>query len=138
MVNNVDVVRMITVATPALATLLVLVTAWRTSHTSGAGGRGAPTALTSGISATLGAVAYLGRATGVESSQVLEGAVIAFLATALALSAYAVIGRFTRRLPFALLAWLATLVPLYVYAFFALLAVAGRTQCPPDAYECPI
>ena len=43
-----------------------------------------------------------------------------------------------RSLPFLVVGWIASLMPLYFYAFLALVIVAGHTRCGPDAYECPL
>ncbi len=138
MVNNHDIVAMVAWITPGLASLLVVVTAWRTSPRRRAGWPEAPTAILAVISAALGVVAYVTHAAAVDTSRVLDGAGIASLATALALSVYYAIGRLSHRLLFAVLTWVATLFPLYLYALVVWLMVAGSTQCPPDAYECPL
>lgn len=138
MVNNIDIGALIFWIVPGLTSLVIVLTAWRTSPKRAAGWREAPTAPVAITSAALGTVAYLTHAAGVESSRVLDGAGIAFVATALALSAYYAVGRLSPRLWLAVVTWVVTQVPLYVFAFIVWLAVAANTQCPPDAYECPI
>ncbi len=141
-------------ATPALASLAVAGSAWwtapgrvgtlrarRTAVFSACrvvAKRWIPVALVALISVTLGVLAYSGHAPDVSRSQALAGAAIALLACGMALSMYWALGRLVRRLPFLVVGWIASLVPLYAYALLALLIVAGHTQCGPEAYECPL
>jgi hypothetical protein len=97
-----------------------------------------PAALVALISATLGVLAYVGHALGVSSAQALHGAVIALLASAVALVIYWVLGRVVRHLVNLGGLWVVSLAPLYFYALWAWLVVAGYTQCGPQAYECPL
>jgi hypothetical protein len=64
--------------------------------------------------------------------------VLALLASALALTMYWALGIVVRHLVTLAGLWVVSLVPLYFYAFFAWLIVAGHTQCGPQAYECPL
>lgn len=87
---------------------------------------------------TVGVLAYLGRALEVSSGQALHGAVIAMLATAVALGMYWALGIAARRVATVVGLWALSLVPLYYFAFFAWIALARYTQCGPQAYECPV
>jgi hypothetical protein len=151
MVNNAT--EILIFATPAVASAAVTGAAWWTKHgraTLRAGraaaisvGRAAaqrwiPAALAALSSVTVGVLAYLGRALEVSSGQALHGAVIATLATAVALGLYWALGIVARRVATVVGLWALSLVPLYSYAFFAWIAVAGYTQCGPQAYECPL
>ena len=138
-------------ATPALASAAVAGTAWWTrsvavrvgrtvaaSAARAAVQRWIPVALVVLISVTIGVLAYFGRALDVSSGQALHGAVIALLASALALAGYWVLGIVARHLVIVFGVWALSLVPLYSDAFFAWIVVAGYTQCGPQAYECPL
>ncbi|MGN6866818.1 MAG: hypothetical protein ACTHMY_00280 [Solirubrobacteraceae bacterium] len=46
------------------------------------------------------------------------------------------VGRFVRQLAMVVVVWVASLVPLYFYAFFALVMVLGYTQCGPGNPGC--
>src|SRR6185437_2345043 len=95
-----------------------------------------PVVLAGLISVTLGVLAYTGHALDVSSDQALHGAVIALLASALALGIYWALGRFVRQLAMLVVVWVASLVPLYFYAFFALIIVLRNTQCRPGNPGC--
>lgn len=151
MVNN--LAELLTYATPALASAAVAGAAWWTAPGRAAlragsaaaisAGRAAverwiPAALVALISVTLGVLAYVGHALEVSGAQALQGAAIAVLASGLALGMYRAMGRLARRLPWLAVGWVASLVPLYLYALLAFLIVAGYTQCGPQAYECPL
>ena len=140
-------------ATPALVSLAVTSATWWTAPDRAApraGGTVATRSVRVGpkqlipiwlvglISATLGVLAYLGHAPEVGSGQAVHGGAIAFLATAFPLGMYWVLARLARRMPSVVVGWVASLVPLYFYAFFAWIWVAGYTQCGPQAYECPL
>jgi hypothetical protein len=141
------------IATPALASAAVVAAAWWTKPGRVAlrAGRAAaisvvrvalrrcvPAALVASISVTLGVLAYVGHAPDVSGDQAIHGAVIALLASALALSIYWALGRFVRRLAMLVVVWVASLVPLYYYAFFALIIALTYTQCGPGASDCPL
>jgi hypothetical protein len=100
--------------------------------------RSIPAALVALISVTLGVLAYTGHALEVSSAQALHGAIIALLASALALGMYWVLGCVVRHLVTLGGLWVVSLAPLYFYALWAWLLVAGYTQCGPQAYECPL
>ena len=141
MVNNFGEVLVLT--TPALATAAVAGVTWwsrpgRAPANSVALGGWIPIALAALISVTIGVLAYLGHALDVSGGRALHGAVLALLASATALGAYWVLGIFVRRLVTLGGLWALSLMPLYLYALFAWLAVAGYTQCGPQAYECPL
>jgi hypothetical protein len=138
-------------ATPALASAAVAGTAWWTrsvavrvgrtvaaSAARAAVQRWIPVALVVLISVTIGVLAYLGRALEVSSDRALHGAVIAALATAMALGIYWALGIVARRAATVVGLWALSLVPLYLFGFFAWIAVARYTQCGPQAYECPV
>lgn len=148
MVNN-----MLIYAAPALASAAVAGLAWRTKpgraalHAGRAAaisvGRAAvqrwiPVALAALISTTIGVLVYLGHALDVSSGQALHGAVIAVVASILALAGYWALGIVARHFVTVFGVWALSLMPLYYYAFLAWIAVAGYTQCGPQAYECPI
>ena len=139
--------------TPAVASLAVAGSAWWTasgrttvdrtraggmSVSRVAGQRWISAALVAAISVALGVLSYAGHAPDVSRSQALDGAAIALLASAPPLGMYWALGRLVRRLPSLVVGWIASLVPLYFYAFLALVIVAGHTQCGPEAYECPL
>jgi hypothetical protein len=95
-------------------------------------------ALTAVISVTIGALAYFGHAVDVSGPRALHGALLALLASAIALGVYWVLGIVVRQLVTLGGLWVLSLMPLYFYALFAWLVVAGYTQCGPQAYECPV
>ncbi|HET6867069.1 MAG TPA: hypothetical protein VFH80_14205 [Solirubrobacteraceae bacterium] len=97
-----------------------------------------PAALAALISITVGSLAYVGRALEVSSGQALHGAVIAALASAIALGLYWFLGIVIRRLVTLFGVWVLSLMPLYFYVFLAWIMVARYTQCGPQAYECPL
>jgi hypothetical protein len=70
----------------------------------------------------------------------LEGVVLAGLLIGfLPLCAYYIVGRMLYNRPVALtVVWLASLYPVLVYLFFALIATVGLVACPPGSYECPV
>jgi len=140
-------------ATPGVASAAVAGTAWWTkpgraalrtgravagSAVRMAAKRWTPAALVALISVAVGVLAYNGHALDVSSAQALHGAVIALLASAVALGAYWALGRVARHLGTVFGLWAVGLFPLYFYAFWAWLLVAGYTQCGPQAYECPL
>jgi hypothetical protein len=96
-----------------------------------------PVALAALISITLGVVAYAGHTLDVSSGRALHGAVIALLASAGALAIYWAMGRFVRQIAMLVGLWALSLVPLYYYAFFALVVVVTYTQCAPGNSDCP-
>jgi hypothetical protein len=151
MVNN--GIEVLILGTPALASAAVAGAAWWTKPGRAAlrAGRAAaisvvraavqqwiPVVLAGLISVAIGVLVYIGHALDVSSNQALHGAVIALLASALALGIYWALGRFVRQRAMLVVVWVASLVPLYYYAFFAWIAVAAYTQCGPQAYECPV
>lgn len=151
MVNNAS--EILIFATPVVASAAVTGAAWWTQPGRAAlragraaaisAGRAAaprwiPVALAALISVTVGVLAYLGRTLEVSSDRALHGAVIATLATAVALGIYWALGIVARRVATVVGLWALSLVPLYYFAFFAWIAVAGYTQCGPQAYECPV
>lgn len=97
-----------------------------------------PAALVAVITVTVGVVAYLGHAPGVSTGRAIGGAVVAVLASVLPLSLYWAAGRFVRDLVDLVLAWLASLAPLYIYAVIESLIVVAYTQCGPGSSECPL
>jgi hypothetical protein len=137
-------------AAPALASLAVAGASWwakpgrvpRSGDEAEAGRAIAPrwiaVALAALISVAFGVEAYVDHAAEVSSGQALGGAVIALLATTVPLGVYWAMGLLTRRLEWLVVVWVASLVPLYVYALVALLLVISHTQCGPQAYECPL
>lgn len=150
MVNS-DLTVLLFYGTPAVASAVVTGAAWRTKPGRAAlraGGAAAtsivraavrrwiPAALVVSISAALGALAYAGHAPEVSAGQAVHGAVIALLASALALSVYWALGRFVRQLAMLIVVWVASLVPLYFYAFFALIIALTYTQCGPGNSGC--
>jgi hypothetical protein len=152
MVNNTPI-ELLIFATPALASAAVAGAAWWTEPGRAAlrAGRAAaisvgraavqrwiPVAMVALISVTIGVLAYVGHALEVSSAQALHGAVIALLASALALGMYWGLGIVVRHLVTLGGLWVVSLLPLYFYAFFAWILVAGYTQCGPQAYECPL
>ena len=151
MVNTVG--QVLIFATPALASAAVAGAAWRMERGRAAirAGRVAaisvaraavrrwiPVALAALISVTIGVLAYLGHAVDVTSGRALHGALLALLASAIALGVYWVLGIVVRRLVTLGGLWALSLMPLYSYALVAWLVVAGYTQCGPQAYECPL
>jgi hypothetical protein len=100
--------------------------------------RWTPVALAALISVTLAVLAYVNHALDVSSGQALHGAVIALLASAVALGGYWALGVVVRRLVTLAGLWVVSLGPLYFYALWAWLVVLGYTQCGPQAYECPL
>lgn len=150
MVNS-DFTVLLFYATPAVASAVVGGVAWWTTpgraalRASGAAAmsivrvavrRCIPAALVVSISVALGALAYAGHASYVSSGRAVHGAVIAVLASALALSLYWGLGRVVRQLAMLIVVWVASLVPLYFYAFFALVFALTYTQCGPGNPGC--
>lgn len=151
MVNN--AAEMLIFAAPAVASAAVAGAAWWTQPGRAAirAGRAAaisvgraaaerwtPVVLAALISVTLAVLAYVDRALDVSSGQALHGAVIALLASAVALGMYWALGVVVRRLVTLAGLWVVSLAPLYFYALWAWLVVLGFTQCGPQAYECPL
>lgn len=145
--------QLLTFATPPLASAAIAGSAWwyepgRAALRAGGAaaisiGRAAvqrwiPVTVAALISVAIGALVYVGRALEVSNAQALHGAVIAALASALALGVYWVLGIVVRRLVTLGGLWALSLLPLYFYGFFAWIFVARYTQCPPNAYECPV
>jgi hypothetical protein len=145
MVNN-NPAELLVYATPGLASLVVACAAWWAAP--GRAGaipavtasvrRYIPAALVALISVTLGVVAYAGHAPGLTGDRALEGGVVAFLASALPLSLYWLMGRVLRPLVAVVMAWAVGLAPLYYYALIASLIVVGYTQCGPGSTDCPL
>jgi hypothetical protein len=135
-------------ATPGVASAAVAGAAWWTERgraalraVAGSAVRMAakrliPAALVALISLALGVVAYAGHAPDVSGDQAVHGAAIALLASALALSVYWGLGRFVRRFGALMAVWMVSLVPLYFYAFFALVIALTYTQCGPGNPGC--
>jgi hypothetical protein len=90
------------------------------------------------ISVAFGLVAYLGHAPGLSSDRAVEGAVVAFLASAMPLSLYWLIGGVSRKLLLVAVVWAVSLAPLYYYALVAALVVVGYTHCGPGSTDCPL
>ena len=81
----------------------------------------------------------LGHDPDVPAGDVVAGALIAGGATGAVLLAYAVAGRlFADAPPILAFVFVLTLVPLYIATAVVGLIVLGYTECPPDAYECPL
>jgi hypothetical protein len=150
MVNN-DFTVVLFYGTPAVVSAVVGGAAWWTERGRAAlcaGGaaamsvvraavrRSIPAALVVSISVAFGGLAYAGHAPDVSAGQAVHGAVIALVASALALSVYWALGRFVRQLAMLVMVWLASLVPLYFYAFFALIFALTYTQCGPGNPGC--
>lgn len=150
MVNN-DLRVLLIYATPAVASAVVGGAAWWTRPGRAAlraGGAATmsiaraaartciPAALVVSISIGLGALAYGGHAPYVSSDRAVHGALIALLASVLALSVYWGLGRVVRQLAMLVVVWVASLVPLYFYAFFALVFALTYTQCGPENPGC--
>lgn len=145
MVNN-NSAQFLVFAVPALASLVVAGTTWWTAPRRGATlsvvraavQRWIPAALVTLISVAFGVAAYLGHAPGVGTDRVLEGAVIALVASGFALSLYWVLGRAVRHAATLIGAWALSLLPLYYDTLIALLMVVAYTQCGPGAPDCPL
>jgi hypothetical protein len=151
MVNKLE--QILAVSTPALASAAVAGAAWWSQHGNDVlrAGRAAassvgrvvirrwiPVALAALISVTIGALVYSGHAVEVSGARALHGALLALLASAIALGVYWILGIVVRRLVTLAGLWVLGLMPLYFYALFAWLVVAGYAQCGPQAYECPV
>ncbi len=150
MVNN-DSTVVLFYGTPAVASALVGGVAWwskpgRTALRAGGAAamsivraavrRWIPAALVMSISVALGALAYAGHAPEVGGGQAVHGAVIALLASAPALSVYWALGRVVRQVAMLIVVWVASLMPLYFYAFIALTFALSYTQCGPGNSGC--
>jgi hypothetical protein len=137
MVNN-NFTELLIYATPALASAAVAGAAWWTQP-----GRVALRAagsvsvgLAALIGVTIGVVVYSGHAADVSTGRALGGALVAFVASALPLGLYWAMGRLVRRLVVLVVAWVASLAPLYYYALFAVLITYSLTQCGATTSEC--
>jgi hypothetical protein len=147
-----SIVQFLFISTPGLASAAVAGDAWWTKPARAAlraGGAAArsvgrvavqrwiPAALVVLISVTLGVLAYVGHTPDVSGDRVIHGAVIALLASGLALSLYWGLARVVREFVTLFAVWVLSLVPLYYYAFFAFVIVVTYTQCGPASIDCP-
>src|SRR3954447_26041048 len=80
-----------------------------------------------------------GRDADVHTGAVVAGVILASLFLgAVPVLLYYWLGRaLARNPPLLAIAWFLTLLPLYVYSFFAVVFTVKLVACPPDAYECP-
>jgi hypothetical protein len=81
---------------------------------------------------------YKGHDPEVAGSEALGGALLALVGLGLPILGYYSLGYFVKRGWVVGVAWLISLAPLAMYGFVVGLMVISKTQCPPDAYECPL
>jgi hypothetical protein len=97
-----------------------------------------PALAIAGVSAAAAYAVYIDRDPTVLGSAALAGTLITLGAVALPMAGYYLLGLNVNP-PWVLVpVWLGSLIPLAVYTFVVGFAVIAKTQCGPDAYECPV
>jgi hypothetical protein len=124
---------------PVFATTGVIVLAGRFTRRLGRRGRIAVCVTLLLLCVALGVQQYLEAASGVPVEQALWGGVVAAIGlAAIPIGVFFSIGYRLRSTTTATVAWFVASLPMAGYFLLLLLGVAGMTDCPPGAYECPI